>query len=195
MTGHYVNYRKQISPSMQVLLPEEQFGLYAVSVRFPQNLAQQVDFQLIQPGVYDCRWGTDVIRIVVLRQLPQSDNNAPLHLLSASAEQFRFGTEHYRMHSDDTSTLLWRLFEKYLLEGVNMSYTMADFRRDFVKEHLQDLTLEERFKGVSPEEVLKVISPEEVLKHPEDVLKGLSPKDKATLLKLLASPGQPHPPT
>src|SRR5271170_309088 len=39
LTGHYVNYRKQVSPSMQDLLPEEQFRLYAVSARFPQNLA------------------------------------------------------------------------------------------------------------------------------------------------------------
>src|SRR5712692_2455901 len=29
LTGHYVNYRKQVSPSLQRLLPEEQFRLYA----------------------------------------------------------------------------------------------------------------------------------------------------------------------
>ena len=30
LTGHYVNYRKQISPSFQDLLPEEEFQLYGV---------------------------------------------------------------------------------------------------------------------------------------------------------------------
>jgi hypothetical protein len=30
---HYVNYRKQVSPSMQDLLPEEDFRLFAVRVR------------------------------------------------------------------------------------------------------------------------------------------------------------------
>src|SRR5262249_27511960 len=35
LTGHYVNYRKQVSPSLQQLLPEEEFRLYAVCARFP----------------------------------------------------------------------------------------------------------------------------------------------------------------
>ncbi len=30
LTGHYVNYRKQISPSFQNLFPEEEFQLYGV---------------------------------------------------------------------------------------------------------------------------------------------------------------------
>src|SRR5579884_1153522 len=36
LLGHYVNLRKQVSPSMDErdLLPAEQFGLYAVSARF-----------------------------------------------------------------------------------------------------------------------------------------------------------------
>jgi len=32
LIGHYVNYRKQVSPSMQELLPETNFRLFAVSV-------------------------------------------------------------------------------------------------------------------------------------------------------------------
>lgn len=173
LTGHYVNYRKQISPTMQELLPEEQFRLYAVSARFPQSLSQQVEFISILPGVYECRRGTDVIRIVVLRQLPQSEHNALLHLFSASGEQVRFGREHYRLHSEETSTLLQRLFENYSLEGMNMPYTMADFRRDYVKENLEKLTLEERLEGVPPEEVFKKL------------LKELSPEKRDELLKLL----------
>src|SRR5262245_40373404 len=38
LIGHYVNYRKQVSISMQELLPETDFRLFAVSVRFPQGL-------------------------------------------------------------------------------------------------------------------------------------------------------------
>src|SRR4051812_39604935 len=30
LTGHYVNYRKQVSPTMKALLPEAEFRLYAV---------------------------------------------------------------------------------------------------------------------------------------------------------------------
>src|SRR3954454_10297933 len=41
LIGHYVNLRKQVSPSMNEdeLLPGEQFQLYAVSSRYPQQLA------------------------------------------------------------------------------------------------------------------------------------------------------------
>lgn len=39
LMGHYVNYRKQVSPTMQVLLPETEFRLLAVSVRSPQGLS------------------------------------------------------------------------------------------------------------------------------------------------------------
>ena len=56
------------------------------------------------------------------------------------------------MHSDLTSTVVQRLFEQYELEGVTMSYTMEDFRKDYVKEHLKDLTPQELVDGLSPEE-------------------------------------------
>jgi hypothetical protein len=37
LIGHYVNYRKQTSPSVKELLPEDNFRLFAVSARFPQK--------------------------------------------------------------------------------------------------------------------------------------------------------------
>ena len=186
LIGHYVNYRKQVSPTMQELLPEDQFRLYAVSARFPQNLAQQVEFTEIQTGVYDCLWGTDVIRIIVLRQLPQSENNAPLHLFSASVEQVRYGAEHYRMHSDETSTLLQRLYNNYSLEGLKMSYTMQDFRNDYVMEHLKDLPLEKIREKISPEEFLKGLSP-------EVVVQGMSAEELQALSKVIESRLKQHP--
>ena len=38
-----------------------------------------------------------------------------------------------------------------------MPYTMQDFRRDYVKEHLKDLTVEERLHGVPAEEIEKYL--------------------------------------
>ena len=66
-----------------------------------------------------------------------------------------------------------------------MAYTMADFRRDYVKEHLKDLTPEEIREALSPEELLRGLSPEERLRglSPEERLKGLSPEEIAALLK------------
>jgi hypothetical protein len=57
LVGHYVAYRKLVSPAPSQLLSEGQFRLYAVCARFPNNLAQQVPWQERQPGVYYCQWG------------------------------------------------------------------------------------------------------------------------------------------
>src|SRR5262245_26958958 len=69
LIGHYVAYRKLASPSPSELLPEEQFRLYAICARFPENLAGQVPWQQRQVGVYHCRWATDAVRVVVAGQL------------------------------------------------------------------------------------------------------------------------------
>jgi hypothetical protein len=42
LIGHYVAYRKLVSPTPSDLLPEDRFRLYAVCARFPHNLAAQV---------------------------------------------------------------------------------------------------------------------------------------------------------
>jgi hypothetical protein len=87
--------------------------------------------------------------------LPRTENNALLHLLSASPDQIQYGVSNYQQHSADTSTLLGQLFEGYEREGLTMPYTMEDFRRDYVKEHLKDLTPDERLEGLSPEDIEK----------------------------------------
>ncbi len=197
LTGHYVNYRKQVSPSLDELLPEKEFRLYAVSARYPHNLAGQVPWAEVQPGVFECLRGTDSIRVLVLRQLPRAEHNAMLHLFSASQDQVRYGAEHYRQRSAETSTLLYRLLEEYQREGLDMPYTMADFRRDFTREFLKELTPEERLAGLSPEDLLKGLSPEERLAglSPADLLKGLSAEQIAALLKRLKSEELPPPPS
>jgi hypothetical protein len=123
-----------------------------------------VAWRELQAGVYECRRGTDAIRVVVLGQLLEAEQNAALHLFSAAPRLVEYGRIHYRQRSPDTSTLLYQLFEGYRREGLDMPYTMEDFRRDFTKEFLTKLTPEERLEGLSPEEVLKALSPEEVLK-------------------------------
>jgi len=50
LVGLDVAYRKFVSPSPSELLPEDQFGLYAVAARFPHNLASQIPWQQRQPG-------------------------------------------------------------------------------------------------------------------------------------------------
>jgi hypothetical protein len=116
--------------------------------------------------VYQCQRGTDVIRVVVVRQLPEAAHNAPLYLFSGSEAQVAYGARHYRQRSEDTSTLLQQLFQGYEREGLAMPYTMEDFRRDYAKEHFKDLTPEEQreaIKGLPPErqqEALRGLPPE-----------------------------------
>jgi hypothetical protein len=196
LTGHYVNYRKHLAETGQPLLPESAFRLYAVCSRFPHNLAQAVPWEQLQTGVYECRRGTDRIRVIVAGELPQTENNALLHLFSASREQWGYGTEHYQQRSVETSTLIYQLFEGYQREGINMPYTIEDFRKDFAKAHLKDLTPEERLEGLTPEERLEGLTPEERLEGltPEKRLEGLSPEQIERFLGTLrAEPkrGQP----
>jgi hypothetical protein len=53
--------------------------------------------------------------------------------------------------------LLGQLFEGLRAEGFAMSYTMEDFKRDYLKEHLAKLTPQEQ------EEVLRALPPEQRL--------------------------------
>jgi hypothetical protein len=155
LVGHYVAYRKLVSDSPSTLLPEERFRLYAVCARFPHNLSSQVPWQERQAGVYDCRWGTDVVRVVVAGELPREERNAPLHLFSASPELVGFGQGSYRRRSEDTSLLLRQLLERFREEGFTMTYTMEDFKRDFIKQHFAQLTPQEQ------REALELLSPEQ----------------------------------
>jgi hypothetical protein len=159
LVGHYVNYRKQSSPSLQDLLPENDFRLFAVCARFPHNLAQQVTLTHGREGVYEVRLVTMLARIIVVHQLPREDNNAMLHLFSAREELLRYGQEHYRPHSPETSSLLYKLFKAYS-EDINMPDKLKEFVRETMAELIKSLSPEERLKGLSADEVVKALSPE-----------------------------------
>ncbi len=188
LCGHYVNYRKQISPTMQSLLPEEDFCLFAVSVRYPQKLAQQVALTPISPGVYDVHHFTGRLRLIVVHQLPRAKHNAMLHLFSAQTELVKYGTEHYRPRSVETTSLLRQLYERYQQEGLPMPYTLQDLVRDTIDELVQThpdeivrkLPTRKRLEGLSPDERLEGLSPDERLEglSPDERLEGLSPEER-----------------
>ena len=58
--------------------------------------------------------------------------------------------------------LIYQVLKGYEREGIVMSYTLKDFRRDFVEQNMKDFTPEERLRGLSPEERLAGLSPEEI---------------------------------
>jgi hypothetical protein len=67
-----------------------------------------------------------------------------------------------RERSENANLLVCAILEQYRREGVPVPYTMDDFKRDFLKEHLKDLTPQERLEGLSAEERLEGLSAEEI---------------------------------
>jgi len=172
LIGHYVAYRKLVSPSPTELLPEDRFRLYAVSPRFPDKLSTQIRWHERQAGVYDCHWGTDVIRVIVARQLPRESQNAPLHLFSASPELIGFGQTAYERRSERTSTMLGQLFQRFRAEGFAMAYTMQDFIRDTLTKEFANLSPKER------QEWVNALPPKERI----EMLGALPPKERQEVL-------------
>jgi hypothetical protein len=186
LVGHYVDYRKQTSPKTDDLLHETSFRRFAVSARFPQALSQSVPLERIQDGVYEVRHFSGVIRLVVVHQLPQEEQNAMLHLYSALPDLVRFGARTCRLRSPRTSTFLNQLFNRYQEEGVPMPFTPEEFERQgiellsrdpsMIKRVLENLSVEERLEGIPVEKRLEGITLDELL-H------GLPPQLRAELLK------------
>jgi hypothetical protein len=210
LVGHFVNYRKQVSPSVDDLLPEGEFRLFAVCIRFPQKLAGQAQLEKVQEGVYRVRHFSGEARVVVVHQLPLESRNALLHLFSAQAEQVKFAAREYRPRSGDTSSFLYKLYDRYREEGMPMPYTKEEFIRETREKMLRDPEIIEMLRKdpVVVEQVFRdpaVV--EQVFRDPavvervlgsvsvEDLLKGLPPHTREALLQRLrtgdGAPDQP----
>jgi hypothetical protein len=158
----------------------------------PHNLSGQVPWHKRQAGVYDFQWGTDTVRVVEAGDLPREPHNAALHLFSASPELVEFGGGNYRRRSEQTSRLLGQLFETLRGEGFDVSFTMEDFNRQYIKEHFGQLTPQEQ------QEVLDALPPEKRLAGlpPEQRLAGLSAEQIRQYLERLSAsrPSAPRKP-
>lgn len=167
LIGHYVAYRKLVSPTTSELLAEDRFRLYAVCARFPDKLSTQSPWREQQPGVYHCLWGTDEVRVIVARKLSREAHNAPLHLFSASPELVGFGQTTYHQRSVRTSRLLGELFEHLQGEGVTM-YTMDDFIRDQNIKDFNNMSPEDQEKflhSLPPEKLLAAVSADQIRRY------------------------------
>ena len=202
LVGHYVNYRKQRSSSLDALLPVEDFRLYAVSTRRPAKLETEISLIKIGQGVYEVQWGSRPIRLIVLSQIEQTEHNAVWQLFSGIPESFRYGAYHYNWRKNKLSTVINQLFASYSMEGLVMPYTVEDYERELeeeitkrvmarltTEEILKAMPPEERLKGLPPEERLKGLPPEERLKglQPEERLKGLTKEEIEAYLKKLST--------
>ena len=82
-----------------------------------------------------------------------------LHLFSAREELLRYGREHYRPHSKETSTLLYHLFKQYS-EDPAMPDKLKEYVRESLDKLLASLPAEERLKGLSAEELARALPAE-----------------------------------
>jgi hypothetical protein len=205
LINSYVIYRKQVSPSSKNLLPPENFQLYAVATRFPQQLVGQIKayqkslvaglnldsatieaiskqaVKPIMPGVYEINCVMKMIRLIVTSDISKQKHNALWHLYSGVADNFAYGNSYYRWHHSKGKQLLNQLYELYLKEEIVMPYTWEDFDRDYAKAHVHLLTPEDRLSGLPVEDRLRGLPVEEVFKHfglPPEAIKKYSPEHK-----------------
>jgi hypothetical protein len=176
--GHYVSYRKIISPKDK-LLPESQFQVFAICTTYPQKiLGSEKNFgkeiEKIKAGVYKIESPlTGSLVILVLSQMAQL-----WQLFSGNAVGFEYGDAHYKWHEPENKSLLNRLYQLYLKEDVDMPYTFEEVHREYTMPLIESLPTEMRLKGIPPEERLKGLAPSERLK-------GLTPSEiEDYLLKL-----------
>jgi hypothetical protein len=127
--------------------------------RYPDKLAQRAELVCLGEGVYEARVLALPIRVIVVNRLPLAEHNAMLHLFSARAELLRYAQEHYQPHSQETSSLLYKLFQAYS-EEPDMPDKLKEFVRQTIDELLASLPAEERLKGLTADEVARALSPE-----------------------------------
>ena len=86
--------------------------------------------------------------------------------------------DHYHWQQKDVSTVINQLLQQYSIGKIAMSYTMEQFKKDFIIAHLGELDPEIRLKGLDPETRLKGLDPKDVLSRydSETRLKGLDPE-------------------
>jgi hypothetical protein len=197
LISYYVLYRKQLSPSVDELLPAEKFQLYLVATRYPQKRHRPSQFQEIQPGVYQINSYTRPIQIIILSKMPEHQRNALWQLFSGKGNGFSFGNKHYHWRIPKNRGLLNPLYKLYQQEDVIMPYTFEDFEREYLIEVsqtwspkdllevlpidalLKEIPIKQRLKEVPIEERLKEVPIEERLKEVpiKERLKGLPPAE------------------
>jgi len=185
LIGHFVNYRKQVSPSLKKLLPEDDFRLYAVCTRYPAKLEKEAELKPVKKGVYDFRWGSRNMRLIVTSLISEAERNAMWLMFSAVTDRVSYGFSHYNGKIDEMSTAMSDLLRMYETERIiAMPYTIEDYRNEIKQRALKILTPEERLRGLPPEEIFKAFPAEERLK-------GLSPEEIRAYLKKLPKKVKP----
>ena len=109
-------------------------------MHFPRGLASRVTLQPQGPGAYDVIWGTDTIRILVLREMPEAEQNLVWNLFSGDQNRIAAAFQRLQPRAHSWSSLVNKFLAYYGLEGIAMPYTMEDLEREAKEEILKKLT-------------------------------------------------------
>ena len=124
--------------------------------------------------------------MIVCRRVEPTKRNALWLLFSGQEERVAFAMKHFGLNNHDMSTILSRISETYQLQGLNMPYTVEDFKRECIEEVLEEIkdlpeAEQQRFLAHLPPDLrLKGLDPKELMVNfdPKDRLEGLDPKDR-----------------
>ena len=123
-----------------------------------------MDFQQARPGAWHLKWGHKIIKILIPSEMPELSQNALWDIFSHSKTRVEHGLSTYHWNLEQSRSLLNQFSEYYQIKGDLMPYTLDDFTKEYVQDHLHVLSPEERLRNLSPEERLKDLSPEACLK-------------------------------
>ncbi len=96
LIGHFVSYRKKVSPDFDNLVPLSEFRVIGITARHPENLAREFTLVDREPGVYDINCGPLLVHILVIRDMRDSLVNAMLKLFSIVPSQIEFACHAYQ---------------------------------------------------------------------------------------------------
>jgi hypothetical protein len=194
VVAHSVTYRKWVSPSPDELLPAADFRIFAASMHHPELLKRELadrnmTLQKVDEGAYDLHWAIDRVRILVMREMPEKEQNIVWNLFSNHqpliANAFATLKKKYSNQSGlgGWSAILNTMLEHYGLEGMTMPYTMEQFEKDVEEQFLAKLTPEKLLAKLTPEKILAKLTPEQRLAGlaPEQVASSLAPEQAACL--------------
>jgi hypothetical protein len=147
-------------------------------------------------GAYDLIWGTDTIRILVLREMPEAEQNIVWNLFSGEEQRIATAFQRLQPRLQSWSSLLNELLGFYGLEGIAMPFTMEDFEREVEEKVLNKVTAEKLLAHLTEEQRLKGLSAEKRLEglSAQERLEGLSAEEIENYLKKLKDKSSPESP-
>jgi len=108
----------------------------------------RLKWKSVSQGVYDIECVTMNVRLIVLSKIPKSVNNELWRLFSARPEVVEEAISHYQENyrKSEYSILMQQLYEFYIKQKLPMTYTLEQFKKDFIISHLREIPTEEVLK-------------------------------------------------